>query len=200
MPSVGWANTSFTSWVRGLKGIAVPDADRAELQAGLNQLAKEIDGLRTSLKSKAALLELLPDVEIFHKAVRWALARRQAGTEPLAAWLALGEAGLEGVAEEMIDPGVVLVHVGRKHEGEVVDRRGVGALVLLDVDAREQVVADEAVADDDRVLVVAALPAHERDHDVLAEGQLAVARAAAAFSAVMSLRTAKPRSRTTVWR
>ena len=35
-------------------------------------------------------------------------------------------------------------------------------LVLLDVDAGEQVVADEAVADDDRVLVVAALPAHER--------------------------------------
>src|SRR6185503_7837663 len=49
-------------------------------------------------------------------------------------------------------------------------------LVLLDVDAREQVVADEAVADDDRVLVVAALPAHERDQDVAAERQLAVAR------------------------
>ena len=46
-------------------------------------------------------------------------------------------------------------------------------LVLLDVDAGEQVVADEAVADDDRVLVVAALPAHERDEDVAAEGQLA---------------------------
>ena len=47
-------------------------------------------------------------------------------------------------------------------------------LVLLDVDAREQVVADEAVADDDGVLVVATLPAHERDEDVPAEGQLAV--------------------------
>ena len=46
-------------------------------------------------------------------------------------------------------------------------------LVLLDVDAGEQVVAHEAVADDDRVLVVAALPAHERDEDVAAEGQLA---------------------------
>ena len=49
-------------------------------------------------------------------------------------------------------------------------------LVLLDVDAREQVVADEAVADDDRVLVVAALPAHERHEDVPAERELAVAR------------------------
>ena len=47
-------------------------------------------------------------------------------------------------------------------------------LVLLDVDAREQVVADEAIADDDRVLVVAALPAHERDEDVPAERELAL--------------------------
>src|SRR6478752_6965685 len=47
-------------------------------------------------------------------------------------------------------------------------------LVLLDVDAREEVVADEAVADDDRVLVVAALPAHERDEHVPAERELAL--------------------------
>src|SRR6478672_9642636 len=46
-------------------------------------------------------------------------------------------------------------------------------LVLLDVDAGEQVVAHEPIADDDRVLVVTALPAHERDQDVAAEGQLA---------------------------
>src|SRR6476619_2164638 len=49
-------------------------------------------------------------------------------------------------------------------------------LVLLDVDAGEEVVTDEAVADDDRVLVVAALPAHERDQHVAAERELAVAR------------------------
>ena len=47
-------------------------------------------------------------------------------------------------------------------------------LVLLDMDAGEEVVADEAIADDDRVLVVAALPAHERDEDVPAERELAV--------------------------
>ena len=46
-------------------------------------------------------------------------------------------------------------------------------LVLLDVDAREQVVADEAIADDDGVLVVATFPAHERHEDVPAERQLA---------------------------
>ena len=52
-------------------------------------------------------------------------------------------------------------------------------LVLLDVDAREQVVLDEAVADDDRVLVVAALPAHVGDEDVAAERELALVRRAA---------------------
>ena len=45
--------------------------------------------------------------------------------------------------------------------------------MLLDVDAGEEVVAHEAVTDDDRVLVVAALPAHERDEHVPAERQLA---------------------------
>src|SRR6185312_3820637 len=49
-------------------------------------------------------------------------------------------------------------------------------LVLLDVDAREEVVLDEAIADDDRVLVVAAPPAHERDAHVPAEGELALLR------------------------
>ena len=46
--------------------------------------------------------------------------------------------------------------------------------VLLDVDAGEEVFLDEALADDDRVLVVAALPAHEGDQHVAAEGQLTV--------------------------
>lgn len=54
-------------------GIAIPDADRTELQAGLDELGKKIDELRTKLKSKPALLELLPDVQIYHNAVRYAL-------------------------------------------------------------------------------------------------------------------------------
>jgi hypothetical protein len=54
-------------------GIKVPDADRQELQAGVDQLGKEIDGLRTALKGKPQLLELLPDVQVYHKAVDWAL-------------------------------------------------------------------------------------------------------------------------------
>jgi pimeloyl-ACP methyl ester carboxylesterase len=48
-------------------GVPVPDADRAELEAGLKELAQEIDGL----KGKPG--DLLPDVRIYLEAVRVAL-------------------------------------------------------------------------------------------------------------------------------
>lgn len=54
-------------------GIPVPDADRQALQDGVKALEDQLAGLRTSLAKKPALLELLPDVEIFYKAVDWAL-------------------------------------------------------------------------------------------------------------------------------
>jgi hypothetical protein len=54
-------------------GVAIPDQERVLLQEGANALAKEIAALRTSLEKKPALLALLPDVEIFHKSVDWAL-------------------------------------------------------------------------------------------------------------------------------
>ncbi len=46
-------------------GIEVPAADRAELQAGLDRLAASIAKLKAN--------PLLPDVLIYHKAVRFAL-------------------------------------------------------------------------------------------------------------------------------
>src|SRR5262245_20151335 len=55
-------------------GIKIEDADRAELQAGVDALGKEIEQLCQDLKDKPALLELLPDVQIFHNAVRYALS------------------------------------------------------------------------------------------------------------------------------
>ncbi|HEX4588351.1 MAG TPA: prolyl oligopeptidase family serine peptidase, partial [Gemmataceae bacterium] len=55
------------------KGIAVPADLRTELRAGCDELAKAIDGSRKSLAGKPDLLELLPDVEVYHKAVDWAL-------------------------------------------------------------------------------------------------------------------------------
>jgi hypothetical protein len=58
-------------------GIAIADADRAELQAGAAALGKEIDALRDALKGKPALLGLLPDVQIFHNSVRYALEHNE---------------------------------------------------------------------------------------------------------------------------
>jgi hypothetical protein len=54
-------------------GVAVPAEDRTDLETGIAALGKEIDSLRTELKSKPALLELLPDVQIYHNAARYAL-------------------------------------------------------------------------------------------------------------------------------
>ena len=54
-------------------GITIAETDRAELQDGVEVLGKDIERLRQDLKEKPALLELLPDVQIFHNAVRYAL-------------------------------------------------------------------------------------------------------------------------------
>jgi dienelactone hydrolase len=55
------------------KGIVVAEADRSVLRAGLDQLGLEIDDLRKSLKASPKLLALLPDVQIYHNAVHYAL-------------------------------------------------------------------------------------------------------------------------------
>jgi dienelactone hydrolase len=55
-------------------GIEVPADDRAELEAGLAELGRELDALRQALTAKPALRELLPDVQIYYNAVRYALA------------------------------------------------------------------------------------------------------------------------------
>lgn len=52
------------------KGVAIPEADRAELEKGAAELGKLVESLRTRGGTTAALL---PDVQIFHKAVDWAL-------------------------------------------------------------------------------------------------------------------------------
>ncbi len=52
-------------------GVAVPEPDRKELEAGIAALGGEIDALRKS--GKPEISALLPDVMIFHKAADWAL-------------------------------------------------------------------------------------------------------------------------------
>ncbi len=54
-------------------GLKISAADREELARGAGQLGGEIDSLRRDLAARPALLELLPDVVIYHKAVDWAL-------------------------------------------------------------------------------------------------------------------------------
>jgi hypothetical protein len=53
------------------KGIAIGQEDRERLRKGLDEVGKEIDTLSKTLKPP--LRELLPDVEVLHKAVRYAL-------------------------------------------------------------------------------------------------------------------------------
>jgi len=54
-------------------GIKIPDADRAQLMTDVAALGKEIDDLRAALAAKPELIDLLPDVQVFHKAVHDAL-------------------------------------------------------------------------------------------------------------------------------
>jgi hypothetical protein len=54
-------------------GPQMAENDRKELAAGGTELGKKIESLRKELKDRPNLLELLPDVEIFQKAVRFPL-------------------------------------------------------------------------------------------------------------------------------
>src|SRR6187549_2045199 len=54
-------------------GITVPAEIRGELERGVSDLGKQIAELQAVLKTNAGLRELLPDVEIFQKAVQWPL-------------------------------------------------------------------------------------------------------------------------------
>ena len=54
-------------------GGKIPDEARAELLAGADKLAGEIVNLRGEFKGKSNVLALLPDIQIYEKAVRWAV-------------------------------------------------------------------------------------------------------------------------------
>jgi dienelactone hydrolase len=58
-------------------GIEVPDADRKELEAGLESLGRTISGLEERSRKDARTAELLPDVQIYWKAVHDALTYRE---------------------------------------------------------------------------------------------------------------------------
>ena len=54
-------------------GIKISEPDRNALQKSSDELGQAIEAARVSLAKKPALLGLLPDVQIFHNAVRYAL-------------------------------------------------------------------------------------------------------------------------------
>ncbi|MCC7374366.1 MAG: prolyl oligopeptidase family serine peptidase [Verrucomicrobiales bacterium] len=54
-------------------GIPVPEEVRKELEGRVDQLGQEVAALRRDLAQKPGALALLPDIEVFHKAVDWAL-------------------------------------------------------------------------------------------------------------------------------
>jgi hypothetical protein len=54
-------------------GIVLAEADRAELLKGAEDLGREIASLQEALKERPALLDLVPDVQIYWNAVRYAV-------------------------------------------------------------------------------------------------------------------------------
>ncbi|MHA3775009.1 prolyl oligopeptidase family serine peptidase [Verrucomicrobiota bacterium sgz303538] len=104
-------------------GIAVPDPERAELTASLEALGKEIAALR-SIPAAGALL---PDVEIFHKAVDYALrynefmdAKQLAAAKPLLAeGLARAKALRSGQAPWTTQTGLVVRGFRSRIDGSV---------------------------------------------------------------------------------
>lgn len=54
-------------------GNEIPAADRKVLEEGAAALGREIESLKKSLAGKPDLLALLPDVQIYHKALDWPL-------------------------------------------------------------------------------------------------------------------------------
>jgi dienelactone hydrolase len=58
-------------------GITIADTNRNELETSALDLLRQITRLREELRGRSQLENLLPDVEIFHKAVHWALVHHE---------------------------------------------------------------------------------------------------------------------------
>ncbi len=73
LPTLLFAQATPTAKQAPPPGIAVPEADAVELKGGIAVLGKDLDALRRLAESQLAPAARLPDVEIFHKAVRYAV-------------------------------------------------------------------------------------------------------------------------------
>ena len=82
-------------------GVKISDEVRSELLSGADKLGSEIEKLRAEFKGKSNTLALLPDIQIFEKAVRWAVQYDEifnASNEVAAARIQLKQ-GLERVQQ-----------------------------------------------------------------------------------------------------
>ncbi len=83
-----------------IPGITLTDTERAELTSGAAVLRSEIDVLARELAADADFFALLPDVEVFHKAVDWALRYNEfMSTKEIAAARAYLTKGRERAAQ-----------------------------------------------------------------------------------------------------
>ena len=71
--AIALADAAESSRRAPVQAVAVPPEIRTELEKGVSAFGTQIDELGTALKGKPTLRVLMPDVEIFHKAVQWPL-------------------------------------------------------------------------------------------------------------------------------
>ncbi|MFM7604141.1 MAG: prolyl oligopeptidase family serine peptidase, partial [Prosthecobacter sp.] len=107
--------------------VLVPDTDKTRLTEGLAKLRSAIDAATKAQLKHPMLPDLLPDVELYHKAVDWALryneihklAELKAADEALAEGLKRAEALKEGKAPWTQQKGLVVRAYRSKIDGSV---------------------------------------------------------------------------------
>ncbi len=128
-------------------GVEVPEADRARLTAGLQKLRSAIDEAAKAQAKNPKLTDLLPDIEIYHKAVDWALRYNEVhklgelkgADEIIAEGLQRAEAFKSGQAPWTKQKGLVVRGYRSKIDGSVqpyglvIPESYVGAPVRLDI-------------------------------------------------------------------
>ncbi|MEZ5384649.1 MAG: prolyl oligopeptidase family serine peptidase [Prosthecobacter sp.] len=128
-------------------GVEVPEADRSRLTAGLQKLRAAIDEAAKAQAKNPQLADLLPDIEIYHKAVDWALRYNEvhklgelkAADEIIAEGLQRAEAFKNGESPWIQQKGLVVRGYRSKIDGSVqpyglvIPESYVGAPVRLDI-------------------------------------------------------------------
>lgn len=108
-------------------GIEVPAAERSVLEAALTQLRQAIDAAAKAQAKRPGIEDLLPDIEIYYKAVDWALRHNEffkpeefkAAQEQLAEGLSRAQALEKGDAPWTRQTGLVVRGYRSRIDGSV---------------------------------------------------------------------------------